>query len=45
MVAGARRLTPQSAERLARGEARRRNAGLFDREVAEARFESLVAVA
>lgn len=45
VVAGARRLTPESAERLARAEARRRSAGPFDREVAEARFESLVAVA
>jgi beta-N-acetylhexosaminidase len=45
VVAGTRRLTPESAVRLARGEARRGAASPFDRAAAEARFESLIATA
>jgi beta-N-acetylhexosaminidase len=45
VVAGTRRLTAESAERLARGEARRGAPQPFDRAAAEARFESLIATA
>jgi beta-N-acetylhexosaminidase len=45
VVAGTRRLGPQSAERLARGEARRAALQPFNRAAAEARFESLIATA
>jgi beta-N-acetylhexosaminidase len=45
VVAGTRRLTPESAARLARGEARRGTPRPFDRAAAEARFESLIATA
>jgi hypothetical protein len=45
VIEGTRRLTQESARRLARAEARRGTPKPFDRAAAEARFEQLIAIA